>query len=163
LTKEIALRGSIVLQFAGSNDVESDLIKIFSRGWCSHVDAVMADGTLLGARLSGGVAIRPASYASWPRVQRVHLDTTPEIADAFYAALVSQVGKPYDVTAIAAFALGRSWQSPDKWFCSELQAWALTNAGFFRHPLAATDSTITPRDLLLVVSAFSPDATAAAA
>lgn len=153
------MSGSITLQFVGSNDILSDTIKLFERGWCSHVDAVMPDGMLLGARFSGGVAIRPPDYEAFPRKLQVHLPAEDAVAAAFYDALRSQLGKPYDVEAIAAFAFDRDWRATDHWFCSEIQAWALERAGYFPHPLAATDSTITPRDLLLILSPFSADAT----
>lgn len=36
----------------------------------------------------------------------------------------SQIGKPYDKTAILGFVANRDWQEDDSWFCSELIAWA---------------------------------------
>jgi hypothetical protein len=51
--------GAITLQFVTSRDPESWAIRTFQRGWCSHVDSVMDDGRLLGARSDGGVLIRP--------------------------------------------------------------------------------------------------------
>lgn len=153
------MSGAIVLQFAGSDDIMSDSIKLFSRGWCSHVDSVLPDGRLLGARLDGGVAIRPANYAKWARTLQVRLQTSDDVVAAYYAAVTSQLGKPYDMAAIAGFVIGRDWQDPGHWMCSELGAWGLQQSSFFPHPLAAIDSQITPRDLLLVVSPFSADAT----
>ena len=62
--------GTITLQFVTSRDPESWAIRTFQRGWCSHVDAVMDDGRLLGARSDGGVAIRPQNYEKCARVER---------------------------------------------------------------------------------------------
>src|SRR6516164_2606539 len=61
---------TITLQFVTSRDPESWAIRTFQRGWCSHVDAVMDDGRLLGARSDGGVAIRPQNYEKFARVER---------------------------------------------------------------------------------------------
>lgn len=37
--------------------------------------------------------------------------------------------KPYDLSAIACFALHRDWQEQDSWFCSELVAGCLEQGG----------------------------------
>lgn len=145
----------ITLQFIDDPDPASLAIKLFERGWAAHVDAVMPDGTLLGARFSGGVAIRPPNYITATKVERVSLNTTQQEEDDFYAFLKTQLGKPYDVKAIAAFAVERDWREPDSWFCSELQARALEVCGFFPRPLANAVNEITPRDLLLVISPWS--------
>ena len=59
--------GAITLQFVTSRDPESWAIRTFQRGWCSHVDSVMDDGRLLGARSDGGVQIRPPNYEKFAR------------------------------------------------------------------------------------------------
>jgi len=45
------------------------------------------------------------------------------------AFLESQLGKKYDWMALVALPFGRNWQSPFKWFCSELVAKALVMTG----------------------------------
>jgi hypothetical protein len=142
----------ITLQFIDDPNPASLAIKLFERGWAAHVDAVLPDGTLLGARLDGGVAIRPPNYIAMTRRRVVALNTTQAQDDGFYAFLRAQLGKPYDIEAIAAFAVERDWRQPDSWFCSELQARALELCGFFRRALANSANEITPRDLLLVLS-----------
>ena len=145
---------NIVLQFAAQNDALSRAICAFDHGWPSHVDAVMPDGWLLGARADGGVRLRVKDYARFSRVLRVELPAADDVAAKFHAFLTAQLGKPYDFESIAAFAVGRNWQKPDSWFCSELAAAALQAAGWFAHPLATTTNRITTSDLLLVLSAF---------
>ena len=144
----------IVLQFAAQSDTLSLAVRAFDHGWYSHVDAIMPDGTLLGARADGGVRRRLKDYARFSRALRVELPATDDVAAKFYAFLTAQLGKPYDFEAIAAFVVGRNWQKPDSWFCSELVAAALQAAGWFAHPLATATNRITPSDLLLVLSAF---------
>lgn len=142
----------IRLQFVACGDAASAAIKIFSRGWCSHVDCVLTDGTLLGARIDGGVQIRPPDYESFDLVERVCLDVAPAAEARYYDFLRRQIGKPYDKLAIVAFAAERNWRTPDAWFCSELAAAALEDSGWFPKPVAASVSEITPRDLLILTS-----------
>ena len=49
--------------------------------------------------------------------------------DAAIKAARSQVGKPYDLTALFGMALHRDWQEDDSWFCSELVAWSIAQGG----------------------------------
>ena len=145
----------IQLQFSTENSIGSELIRTFDHGWCSHVDAVLADGTLLGARSDGGVLIRPKNYAPFSRIAIVNLDTTDTIEDNFYNFLKLQVGKPYDTTAIEAFIFNRNWKEEDSWFCSELISYGLSYATFFKYPLSTPSNRITPSDLMLVCSIFT--------
>lgn len=124
--------------------------------WCSHVDAVLPDGRLLGSRLSGGVVARPADYdqGGFSRQQIVRLNSTQFQQDVFYSYLDSQLGKPFDALAILSFISGRDWQSPDSWFCAELIASAFVACGLFPNNLAVGLNHITPRDVLLLISAM---------
>ena len=146
----------ITLQFVSTADLGSDLIEYYDHGLYSHVDAVLPDGRLLGARQDGGVAIRPPNYEKFNRKLVVTLPCPAPISDAFYAFLDAQLGKPYDNSAIAGFAVGRDWRAPDSWFCSELDASALELAGFFAGPLSTPANKVAPDDLLLVLSAIVP-------
>ena len=148
---------SIVWQFATESGLASAFIRFGTRCDWSHVDAVMPDGTLLGARIEGGVQVRSPSYGKFSKLQRYKIET--DRSELFYEALKSQIGKPYDWRAIIGFGLGdRDWQETDSWFCSELQVWAMLQAGFFENAgfqkelLIQTDR-ISPRDQLLL---FSP-------
>jgi hypothetical protein len=146
------MSSGIILQFVASDDPLSNLIKHFSRGWCSHVDAVLDSGELLGARLDGGVKIRPADYEKFSRRRRVLLPAPVEVTEAFYGFLRDQLGKPYDMAAIAGFVFDRDWRDDDAWFCSEVDARGLEVCKWLPNPLASMPSGITPRDLELVVS-----------
>src|SRR6476660_9668360 len=111
---------SIRLQFATENNIASWTLHWFDHTWCSHVDAVMPEGGLLGAKYCGGVCIRPNE--GFTKTLMVELPTTQEICEDFYQFCRSQLGKPYDVLAITAFAFGREWRDNSDWFCSELIA-----------------------------------------
>lgn len=146
----------ITLRFVTSgHSVVSRMIQAFQYGfWASHVEAKMPDGTYLGAHLDRGVMSRPLDYdrADFTQEQFVSLPCPADKCDKFYDFLLQQVGKPYDKTAIAAFVARRNWQEKDSWFCSELQAAALVECGWFEWKLATEFNHITPRDLMLIIS-----------
>lgn len=152
----------ITLQFCSFNSLIGQAIEWFTQGTVGHVDAVLPDGSLLGAQyqddLGGqpsGVQIRSAGYGDLQGPLRVSLAATDAQADTFWSFLTAQLGKPYDITAILAFVRGRNWRRADAWFCSELIAAGLEHTGIFPAPLAAPANKITPAGLLLVCSAFS--------
>jgi hypothetical protein len=147
--------GAITLQFVTCSDPGSWAIRTFQRGWCSHVDSVMDDGRLLGARLDGGVAIRPPNYEKWSRVERVVISVPYYKERAYWDFLKAQVGKPYDKLAIVAFAVNRDWRETDAWFCDELVAAGLEKAEVVRK-LAPMVNRLDVCDLYLVVSAIAP-------
>lgn len=149
----------IRLQFVGEDCFTSNTIAWFSQGHLSHVDALLDDGTLLGARsdvVGGkppGVQIRPAHYVKFAQCVRFTLSATAEQEAAWLMFLHSQIGKPYDKTAIWAFAFNRNWREKDSWICSELQAAALEKASVCPDLYLAANK-ITPVALALTVSAL---------
>lgn len=154
--------GQIDLQFSSMKDFGSSVIRYFSHGAYSHVDAVLPDGTLLGARsdvcagVPAGVQIRPANYRVFSAVKRVSIPTiNDEISQDFYKFLYSQIGKPYDAMAIFSFAVGRNWRDDNAWVCSELISRALEVSKYFQHCLVTPPNRQTPDDLLLVLSALT--------
>lgn len=147
----------IRLQFSFQDDLPSDLITYFSHGaGFSHVDALMDDGRLLGARASGGVQIRPAGYAAFARTLQLDLGATASQAKEFWDFLKQQVGKPYDARAIAGYVAGRDWRNSAAWFYSEMLAAALESAYWFPYNLSTPINKIDPDDLLLAISARIP-------
>lgn len=68
---------------------------------------------------------------------------------AVIAAASSQIGKPYDYTGVLGIGLHRNWQKGDRWFCSELVAWAFEQSGspLFR---AHAVHRVTPQDLWML-------------
>ena len=160
---------SITLQFCGFNSVAAKIIERFtdpSGSGIGHVDIVLPDGSLLGAQhenLGGkpsGVQIRPADYGdTCGMINRCRVTlATPEQEGKFYAFLIDQVGKPYDLTAIRNFVTGgdsRNWRDLSAWFCSELACYALEQCGFLE-PLWTPADKMPPAMLLTVLSAFAP-------
>lgn len=153
----------IRLQFVQGTDLGAQLIQWWGGGpRFSHVDSVLPDGRLLGARhdvvvgAPAGVQIREASYVGQEKVLRLDLGVDDPAANAYYEFVRSQIGKPYDKQGILAFVLGRDWRDPDSWFCSELVAAGLEKCGYFEFALASPSNKITPPDLILILSALLP-------
>lgn len=150
--------GGVTLQFSTMSDIGSWAIREFSHGPFSHVDAVLPDGSLLGARddicmgIPAGVRIRPPNYARFSLIKQVTIPCSDGQILKWLDWQHAQVGKPYDETAILAFAADRNWREEDSFFCSELQALALEQSGYFPHNLSAPANKITPDDLLLALS-----------
>ena len=144
----------IVLQFSTENNIGSKILHYYDHVWCSHVDAVMQDGGLLGAKLLGGVCIR--KNQGFDKSLIVELPTTPEIYDKFYNFCQNQIGKPYDLVSLWAFVIERDITDDDSWFCSELIVVALDKAGYFPYPLFTKYNKVTPQNLLLLLNAFVP-------
>jgi len=100
--------------------------------------------------------------AVWPRVKVSKLDNVQKwykrwaVAEIktrndaeIIKAVRSQVGKPYDIGAIFGFLTRRNWEKTDKWFCSELVAWAFSQANepLFR---PGTFSRVTPQHIWMI-------------
>jgi hypothetical protein len=147
----------IKVQFISGTSWTSRAIEWFSAGGFSHVDAVLPDGDLLGARSDNigggkGVLIRPASYEEWAQRKIFTLVATHGQEAMFRRFLNEQLNKPYDHTAIWGFATGRDWREADSWFCSELIAAALEYSGALP-VLYSPVNKVTPATLATVLSA----------
>ncbi len=149
----------IRLQFVLGKGVSSKTIAWFSAGHFSHVDIVLPDNRLLGARSDApggtrsGVQIRPPFYEKWDERVVMSMETSLAQERSFYDFLMPQVGKPYDSTAIWGFVAGRDWRSDDAWYCSELGTAAIEVAAIC--PLLYTPrNKVTPAGLATVMSAL---------
>lgn len=144
-----------------SDSLSSKAIRYFTdaANGFSHVDAVMPDGSLLGARddaVGGkppGVWIRPQGYERWTRRVVLTLAVPTPVAAAWIRVLVAQLGKPYDDDAILGFVLGRVWHGKGKWICSALQTHGLRAAGYMTH-LIVEPQQVSPNGLALAFSAI---------
>lgn len=97
---------------------------------CSH--CLIKDGDyLIEASMEGGVirSLASAALAKLTVVEEVTYNV-PD-AEAGLAWARTQLGKPYDWKGAFGLALApdRDWMQPDKWFCFELAAATLANAG----------------------------------
>lgn len=104
----------------------SPIIRAFTWGLYSHFDFVLPNGRLLGALMLEGVVIHDAA-PDYLRRDRFELIGAP---DTVYDAALSQLGKPYDYTAIFGIGMHRDWDTDDAWHCCELGMWACYQAGY---------------------------------
>ena len=129
------------LRFITDPGISSWAIRWFTWSDWSHVDFVLRDGRFLGARLDGGVQIRPHDYIK-PSKFRYAFVEVPD-ARKVYGWATTQVGKPYDWKAIMGFLPRIEWHDPHAWFCSELVAAGFERAG---HPIVDRASfRVTPQ------------------
>lgn len=126
----------------------SAAIRFSTRSWASHAEFIDTDREItVGARSIGGVRARPCAKDRYSRVEQF---TAKGILQAYEWAR-TQIGKPYDFSAVAGIAVDRNWRDETKWFCSELIVASFEHVGF---PLLSTRPSAavwryTPRDLLL--------------
>jgi len=150
----------IVLQFCSFHSFLGRAIPWFTQGKIGHVDAVLPSGGLLGAQASckfgtlSGVQVRAEGYGEMHSRVRVYLPCSAQEYELWLDFLYFQLGKPYDVIAIAAFVTGRDWRDPSAWFCSELQAAGLEECGVFPK-LYTPANKVTPNALLLACSVLA--------
>lgn len=147
----------IVIQFSTQKGFGSWLIRWLTWSDWSHVDFVLPDGTLLGARLIGGVKVRRVNYLgkSAKKARFAILGAPDSVIERAY----SQIGKPYDWRGILNFALHRNWRETDSWFCDELVAWCCEQQGTPLLNPATPVRRLTPRDLTLSVRLSGTSAT----
>ena len=164
----VGAMSEIVVQFSTTinslGNWASVIIRHLSHSPFSHVDLELPGGALLGASdnasapvLTGnprGVAVRPPDYQSFGRRCRMVIETP--LAERVRAAALSQLGKPFDNSALRGFfssALpsARDWQSSDSWFCSELVVWAFQSADYwYPRPSIWPKNRISPSDILMI-------------
>jgi hypothetical protein len=118
------------LRFVTQEEVESDIIRDFTRSLWSHTETVLEDGSYLGALMEGGVQIRPANYCTPKREMRYAI---PVEDDQYVKAMDfahAQIGKGYNKMGILGLTLDTGWSNSDEWFCSQLET-AISVAGGF--------------------------------
>ena len=121
----------------------------------SHVEALTPDGFYLGAHIGSGIKKRQVGYDKdiMSTELLLTLDATPEQDKKFYEFLATKIGEPYDWRAILGFVLPHHEHIQDHAICSAYMTLALRECGWFPFKLAAPAHLISPRDLLLLISA----------
>jgi uncharacterized protein YycO len=119
---------TVAVLFSTTSSPFSWLIRLLTWSRWSHVSVIDGD-TIIEAHALHGVIRTPLAEAI-AKASECELVRLPAgDPAAVIAAASSQIGKPYDWTALWAFILRRDWQEDDSWFCSELVAWCFTKAG----------------------------------
>lgn len=134
----------VTVQFSQGKGILAKAIQIHTWSWTTHVGLVMPDGSILSSDFPRGVHVRPFHPGDYKRVERYEV---PHADGKVLEAALSQIGKPYDFMGALGIGLNRRWHDENKWFCSELVAWAFMQAN--TPLLGGNPARITPRDLLL--------------
>lgn len=146
--------GTVSLLFSTSRHPMSAVIRACTWSSWSHVALIDGDEVI--------EATAPAGVRRFPVVQAIDHAKRGKIVDlpcrdpgAVIAAAASQLGKPYDYTAVLGLGLHRDWQEDDAWFCSELVAWAFAQAG---EPLFRAEvlRRVTPQHLWMLAPVDPP-------
>lgn len=132
----------------------STLIDWRTMAQVSHVEAVMPDGSIIAALMGEGVVRKPGDYDTTSTSQiLVDVAMSAHALSLWKCYLESRIGRPYDFDAIMGIALHLNWRQRRGFICSMLQTLALRWACVFPVPLSEPAHEVTPRDLLLVLSA----------
>lgn len=120
------------------------LIRAVTWSQWSHV--ALVDGDEAIEAIWPAVRVAPLAEVIAAHSAHVIVDLPCRLPSDVIRAARSQVGKPYDLSALFGLLMHRDWQEPDSWFCSELVAWAFAQAG---SPLFRADALhrITPQHL----------------
>lgn len=156
----------LAIQLVRAHGLASHLIAWWGFGWdgYSHADAVLPDGSLLGARsdriklsdgerLLPGVRVRPAGYERWERRTLFWRSATPQLAQAWREGLKGKCGTAYDKDGILRLILGRQPQDDGRDFCSCLQLVELQELGVIGD-LSVAPQQVSPTALGMVLSAL---------
>lgn len=120
----------VQIMFSTQTDWVSRLIRFFTWSMFSHVDVILPPGQMLiGATASSGVRVidikkQKRKASKWSIYEFECIDEK-----MFYHLVSSEGAKPYDFNGIIGMLFRKNWQRDDRWFCSELVAWASAKAG----------------------------------
>lgn len=117
--------------------------------WSDWSHVALIDGEEAIEATWPAVRVAPLSEVIAKHSAFVVVDIPCDDPAAVIAAARSQVGKPYDLTALFGLLVRRDWQEPDRWFCSELVAWAFEQGGA---PLFRPEALyrVTPQHLWMI-------------
>lgn len=139
------MKKTVKLIFMRSNMIGSKFIRFMTWSDFSHVGMIMPDGMVIEARYPEGVVMRPMSEALKHASEHEIISIPVKNVRATLDFMRCQLGKKYDTSGLFSFVTKRDWQSPDKWFCSELVASALAAGGTQVGRVEA--SRVTPQDI----------------
>lgn len=135
----------------GSN-LLAEAIRFDTMAIVSHVEAILPD-CIIGA-YGNGVVAQAFDFDTGSTSQIfVDIQLWSRELNEWRAYLKGMIGTPYDYAAIAGFVTHTDQHEKNHVICSALQTLALRHVGFFSRPLFEPAHMISPRDLLLMLSA----------
>lgn len=142
------MSGFVQLLFSRSNTLASRAIQLATWSDWSHVSLLDGDHAI-EAVMGHGVRRIPTATAIQCTSRGALLAFPARDPARIIKTVTSQIGKPYDYSAVFGLGLRRDWQEDDAWFCSELVAWAFQQAG---EPLFRAECLrrVTPQHLYML-------------
>lgn len=137
----------VSILFCASSKIGSVLIRAVT--WSSFSHVAIVDGDEVIEAVWPKVRVAPLADVIAKHSRYCVVDIPCQDPGAVIAAARSQIGKPYDLTALFGLLMHRDWQEADQWFCSELVAWSFSQGGspLFR---AEVMHRITPQHLWML-------------
>lgn len=139
-------KGTIMILFCNTSGVVAAGVRYMTRSKFCHV-ALEFNGKVIQANSIVGVHETTIDELKKEYSTIESYEINHDINEKAYAFAKTQLGKPYDYLAIIAFLVDRDWQSRDKWFCSELVAYALKQSGVELFNPKTKINQISPEDL----------------
>lgn len=108
----------------------SKLIQFTSGSWIEHVDIVI-NGVMYSA-LPGGVIKANTKTIDLKKSEYLTINVSQIVEEKLILVLEKQLGKPYDYFGLISFPFKPKWNNSNRWFCSELIAYALSEVGYIK-------------------------------
>lgn len=105
------------IRFTRGSGLAGAIVRIGTWSDFAHVGFKLDDGSVLDATPEFGVSVRMATDTDDTEYWKI-LAPKAHI-EGMVAWGLTQVGKPYDWSAIYGFAVHRDWHNDAHWFCSE--------------------------------------------
>lgn len=125
----------LTIGFSRNHLIGSYVIRKLTHSEFSHC-AILTDSnkatsksTIIDATFKHGVAERPYSDFILQNSNFEFISIEIPCLKTFLEEARKEIGKRYDLSALAGFIENRNWQEDDKWFCSELIAYILNKLG----------------------------------
>jgi len=122
------MMGTVRLLFSSSKSPLGALICAATWSRWSHVALIDGDEVVEATPFYGVRRIKLADAIGQAK-EAATVELPAREPQRIIGAARSQLGKPYDWTAVLGLGLRRDWQGRDAWFCSELIAWSAAEAG----------------------------------
>lgn len=139
----------IYIRFTSQNTLASWLVTTWTNQWPSHIEMVIAPGVYIGSDIETGVTIISDDYYKnnvFTQEEYFKIPVTEDEQLTILTTIFSQIGKDYDTWALIGNVCKRNWQNTNKWFCSELIAWACLHGN--KQLINKKTNRITPGDIL---------------
>ena len=143
----------VKLLFCTSKKIGAAAIRAVT--WSKYSHVALVDGDEVIEATWPAVRVAPLAEVIAAHSAHVIVDLPCANPEFVIEAARSQVGKPYALTALFGLLMHRDWQEEDRWFCSELVAWAFEKAG---EPLFRAEvlRRVTPQHLWMLAPAPPP-------